>query len=272
MAHNCASDHDTQRHGRGGTKPLSRLPSRGCLLRPLRSEQASVYRPPPCTGNYSCLHGKDILYKEHKADITHMQFPVIIIPQGKRPLPFLATTPSSDLLQDPHLLTSRGAAMRHALFYSMDGVYKIEEASSCRKASLWNLLFHRNDPDFWNLKIRYSKQGAFALSDLIGKLEESIEKGPCDVWMQYHEKEVILHLLRACTNMAEVIAVGCLIGIWEPDKDNQAHLPEAHDNSDEYDPETMTEMEYITSKSYSGMLSRSSIQQLAAHIRFDDAP
>lgn len=135
---------------------------------------------------------------------------------------------------------------------------------------MWNLLVHRNDPDFWDLKISYSKLGSFDISVLVNKIENSIEDMPYDVWMQYHEKQVILHLLRGCKNIAEVIAVGCLIGIWETDIENKANLPEVHDNSDEYDPETISETQYIMNERYSGKLSRTSIQQIADNIHFYD--
>lgn len=197
-----------------------------------------------------------------------MKYPVIIIPHRKKDPPFLAT--SLDTLQDPVLLTSRGESMRKALFFSLDGVYKIQDVSSPRKPSLWNLLIHRNDSAFWEMKIRFDRLGDYTISDLVGKLEESMEEVPDDVWMQFHEKEVIIHLLRECKSLAEVIAVGCLIGIWEPDAENKAHLPELHDNSDEYDPETSSEADYVLSEQYAGKLSRASILQSSREIRFDD--
>lgn len=199
-----------------------------------------------------------------------MKFPVIIIPNSAPLFPLLATNPCSILLNNPILLTSYGENMRKALFYSTDGLFNINEVTSCRKASLWNLLVHRNDPDFWDLKISYSKLGLFDISVLVSKIEDSIEEMPYDVWMQYHEKQVILHLLRECKNIAEVMAVGCLIGVWEADIENKANLPELHDNSDEYDPETISETQYIMNERYSGKLSRTSIQQIADHIHFYD--
>lgn len=199
-----------------------------------------------------------------------MKFPVLFIPNRKNDMPELITNPRSGFLQDPILLTPRGENMRNSLFYSIDGVFKISAVHSPRKTSLWNLLFHRNKPDFWDLKVSFSRLGDFHISDLIDKLEKSIEGMPHDVWMQYHEKEVIVHLLRGCGSFAEVMAVGCLIGAWEADPENEAHLPELHDNSDEYDPETTAEARYVMSEQYAGKLSRASIQQIANDIRFYD--
>lgn len=199
-----------------------------------------------------------------------MKFPVIIIPNSTKDLPQLITNPCSDALHDPILLTPRGENMRNALFYSIDGVFKISSVHSFRKASFWNLLFHRNEPSFWNLKICFDRLGDYNISDIVGKLEESIEKQPYDLWMQFHDKEVILHLLRDCKTIAEVMTVGCLIGAWEATPENKENLPELHDNSDEYDPETTSEALYVMNEQYSGKLSRKSIQQIANHIHFYD--
>lgn len=199
-----------------------------------------------------------------------MKYPVIVIPNSVKDFPLLITDPWSDFLLDPILLTHRGENMRNALFYSIDGVFKISSVHSPQKASWWNLLVHKNAPSFWNLKISFSRLGDFNISDLVDKLENSIERMPHDVWMQFHEKEVILHLLRECKTFAEVITVGCLIGAWEAAPDNKAHLPEMHDNSDEYDPETTSEYLYVMSEQYNGKLSRASIQQIANNIQFYD--
>ena len=107
----------------------------------------------------------------------------------------MITDPRSDFIYDPILLTPRGENMRNTLFYSIDGVFKISSVHSSKKASWWNLLFHRNEPSFWDLKISFSRLGDFNISDLIDKLEKSIEGMPYDVWMQFHEKKVILHWL-----------------------------------------------------------------------------
>lgn len=199
-----------------------------------------------------------------------MKFPVIVIPRNVKDIPLLITNPKADFLQDPILLTSRGENMRNALFYSIDGVFKIGSVHSSRKASWWNLLVHKHTPSFWNMQICFSSLGAYHISDLVGELEKSIERAPHDIWMQFHEKEVILHLLRACKTLAEVITVCCLIGVWEADPENIAHLPEMHDNSDEYDPETTSEAHYVMSEQYTGKLSRASIRQLANNIHFHD--
>lgn len=199
-----------------------------------------------------------------------MKYPVIVIPNSTKDFPFIITDPGADFFHDPILLTPRGENIRSTLFYSIDGVYKISSVHSSKKASWWNLLFHRNEPSFWNLKICFDRLGDFNISDLIDKLEKSIGGMPHDVWMQFHEKEVILHLLRGCKSFAEVITVGCLIGAWEADPENKAHLPELHDNSDEYDPETTSEYLYVMSEQYTGKLSRSSIQQIANDVQFYD--
>lgn len=199
-----------------------------------------------------------------------MKGPVIVISNSVKDFPLLITNPRSDFFHDPILLTSRGENMRNALFYSIDGVFKISSVHSFRKASWWNLLVHGNTPSFWELKICFNRLGDFSISDLVGKLEKSIENMPHDVWMQFHEKEVILHLLRECRTFAEVITVGCLIGAWEADPENKARLPEMYDNSDEYDPETTSEALYVMSEQYTGKLSRSSIQQIANNIQFYD--
>ena len=199
-----------------------------------------------------------------------MKFPVVRIPNRKGDFPELLTTPRSAFLQDPVLLTSRGEGMRDSLFYSIDGVFKIRDVYSSRKASWWNLLVHRNEPGFWNLNICFDRWGDYTISDIVGRLEESIESQPNDVWMQFHEKEVILHLLRGSKSIAEVIAVGCLVGAWEADMENHANLPQLHDNSDEYDPETISEALYVMNEQYSGKLTRASIQCMANNIRFSD--
>ena len=199
-----------------------------------------------------------------------MKFPVVRIPNRKGDFPELFTTPRSAFLQDPVLLTSRGEGMRDSLFYSIDGVFKIRDVYSARKASFWNLLVHRNEPGFWNLNICFDRWGDYTISDIVGRLEESIESQPNDVWMQFHEKEVILHLLRDCKSIAEVMTVCCLVGAWEADMENHANLPQLHDNSDEYDPETISEALYVMNEQYSGKLTRASIQCMANNIRFSD--
>lgn len=198
-----------------------------------------------------------------------MKIPFIVIPSRENQIPFLVSSTNSELFSDPIILTSRGKNLRDAKLFSVDGVYRIDNVLSSQKASFWNLLLHRNQPDFWNLSILTSRVGDLDVSSLIHEFEKSIEELPEDVWMQYHEKDVVLYLLKNCKNIEEIITVCCLIGIFEAES-NQLELPEIHDNSDEYNQETTSEIDYIMGNEYNGKLSRKNISLASKKIIFKD--
>lgn len=198
-----------------------------------------------------------------------MKYPFLVIPDGKEQIPHLVTSPENDFFRDPILLTSKGDKLRRARLYTVDGVFQIASVTSPQKPTFWNLLFRRNKADFWNLSVSTSCVGAVDVPALIKVLEESVNVLPEDVWMQWHEKEVVLYLLKGCRNLAEIITMCCLIGMFD-EENSSLGLPELNDNADEYDPETSSEIDYITAPDYKGPLTHANIEKLASAIKFTE--
>ena len=196
-----------------------------------------------------------------------MKFPLIVIPERKRDMPFLVSDLSADCFKNPMLLSQRGRSYRRAQLVSVDGVYQISSVTSPRNKSFLNLLLHGNKADYWDLHLTISLVSQPNVSAVVSMLENSMRSQPYDIWMQYHDEDVILSLLKKCESIAEIITVGCIVGAWEAD-DERFQLPQVHDNSEEYDPEIQTEMEYISSLDYDGKLSRQSIINITSKIKY----
>lgn len=217
-----------------------------------------------------CFFVAEVIDLGRGADILFsVKYPFLLIPQGRESIPFLITRLHDEIITDPILLTSRGDNLRRARLYTVDGVYQIDSVTSPQKPTFWNLLFRRNKADFWDLSISTTRVGDVDMPALIKELEDSVNVLPEDVWMQYHEKEVVLYLLRGCRNVAEIITVCCLIGMFDGEN-SPLGLPEINDNIDEYDPETISEIDYITAPDYKGVLTRSNIERIASAIKFTE--
>ncbi len=112
--------------------------------------------------------------------------------------------------------------------------------------------------------IRFSSPEPYDISELKQKLSAHIDADD-DCLTQYHDAAVLQYLLKDCRTFQEVLAMGCITGMFEPSGHNQT-LPElCEDDMPDCDAD---ELSVISGADYHGALTMENIRDRSAKIVF----
>ncbi len=186
-----------------------------------------------------------------------MKAPFVIIDKDAEDFPFLIQC-AEDLYEHPEELS-------HYVLYGVEGCYTAEVAPiGKRPGFLSRLLGARHE----SYSIRFSSPVPYEIDELKQKLSAHIDADD-DCLTQYHEAAVLQYLLKDCRTFAEVVAMGCITGMFEPSGHNLT-LPELCE--DDITDSEADALSVISGADYHGALTMKNIRDKAAKIGYDALP
>lgn len=152
------------------------------------------------------------------------------------------------------------SAMEEWPFYGEEGCYKATLTPVGEKPGLLARLFCGKRQA---QQLQFSQPQEYTIDDLKKHLCRMID-AYLPVAAQFHEPEVLKHLLAGCETFAEIIAWGCLTGACSGGDGDT--LPALCENADDQADDDADEMSIITAPNYNGPLSPANIRLVAQNI------
>lgn len=183
-----------------------------------------------------------------------MQGPLIIVDNEWEDFPFLVQG-AEDLpvhVEELHAYT----------FYGVEGRCVAEVRPSGNRPGFWQRLFRTTHQSY---SIKLSAPEPHDIAELKQKLAAYIEADD-DCLTQYHEAAVLQFLLKDCCTFAEVLAMGCITGMFHPSGSNPT-LPELCE--DDMPDSDADELSVITGTDYHGALTIENIRKMSGLIVFE---
>ncbi len=183
-----------------------------------------------------------------------MKAPFIKIHNESEDFPFLIES-TADMVESPEELPNY-------VLYGVEGCHVAEVRPIGKSPGFLRRLF---GTVYQSYAIRFSSPEPYDIDELKQKLSAHIDADD-DCLTQYHEAEVLQYLLKDCRSFGEVLAMGCITGMFEPSGHNPS-LPElCEDDMPDTDAD---ELSVISGADYHGALTMENIRDKAAKIAFE---
>lgn len=191
-----------------------------------------------------------------------MQFPLILIRNGKDAYPELITAPWQ--LGQPGLdVLQKRDSWVGSNCYSRDSFSRVSSVSSVRKAGFLESLLHRSDHAYWDVQVEMTMLKNYDLDVVKMELMQAVEQDEMNL-TEFYSPECITYLINRCNSFAEILVVGCLTGLWDG-ANSSANLPALHQ-----DPENRDCVPCVSSSEYKGPLCAENIRLLAEKVIFSE--
>ncbi len=183
-----------------------------------------------------------------------MKAPLIKIDNESEAFPFLIES-TEDIYEHPEELPDY-------VLYGVEGCHVAEVTPVGKSPGFLSRLFGGAHQSY---SICFSSPAAYGIDELKQKLSALIDADE-DCLTQYHEAEVLQYFLKECRTFEEVLAMGCITGMFEPSGHNPTLPKLCEDDMPDTDAD---ELSVISGADYHGALTMENIRDKAAKIVFE---